>query len=86
MNSSLESKGTLTNASIMVASLDQMDTAGWDTQANDRFQEALDHVMVTTDADTAPTTLRSYLTSSGVDPATVTGVQVFGTGVLILHS
>ena len=80
--------GLMTNDQVQIAAMDPSLTPEWNSSDQD-FQAALDSVKVMKDAgaqDAAPMTLREYLIQAGVDPSSVTGMQVYGTSVLILHS
>ena len=76
--------GFINKDEISLAEVDASGAAdyGW---LPDRFQNAMDQVMVASNDDTASTSLRAYLESNGIDPATVVGVNVLDDSVVIVH-
>jgi hypothetical protein len=81
----LKGMGFLMPDQIMIASVENGAGFAWDASSKDAFQSALDQVRVN-DPNYSVTTLREYLTSAGVDPASVAGVQVTGNMVTIFQS
>jgi len=80
----LTALGFINKDEISVAQVDASDAAdyGW---LPDRFQSAMDQVMIASSDDSPPMSLRAYLENNSVDPSTVVGVTVLDNTVVIVH-